>query len=88
MAKSRQVLKLTDGGKRYSVLLMDGVTQTPYWVYKHWSGFNSYGYLTEHKKLVYKLQDMASVLYFMSTLSDFQTDIPYWHYDEASSDKA
>jgi len=67
MAKTRQVLKIEENGKKYSVIYREGEKHNPYVVYWHSFGQRQNGYgLAEHKKIDAKFADMRSCLYYLS----------------------
>ena len=66
MAKTAQVLKMTDRGEKYSVVYHDGSTN-PYWVYHHTWEIRECGYgYGERKRIVAKYADMKSCLCYLS----------------------
>jgi hypothetical protein len=66
MAKTRQVLKLEDGGRKFSVVYHDG-DQNPYWIYRHTWALRECGYgCSERKRIEAKYADMRSCLFFLS----------------------
>lgn len=66
MAKTRQVLKLEDGGRKFSVVYHDG-DQNPYWIYRHTWELRECGYgYGERKRIVDKYANLESCLYFLA----------------------
>ena len=66
MAKTRQVLKLEDGGRKFSIVYHDG-DQNPYWIYRHSWGVRKCGYgYSEQKRIEVKYADLRSCLYYLS----------------------
>ena len=66
MAKTRQVLKVADGGCKYSVIAHEDDRTTPYWVYRHTWEINRDGYYTERKRIAEKYTDLRSCLYYLA----------------------
>lgn len=69
MAKTWQVLKLEDSGKKFSVVYHDG-DKNPYWIYRHtWEPRKCGRGYGERKRIVEKYADMRSCLcYIFNTL--------------------
>lgn len=66
MAKTRQVLKLEDGGRKFTVVYHDGA-EKPYWIYRHSWGVRQCGYgYSEQKRIEAKYHDLHSCLYYLS----------------------
>lgn len=66
MAKTRQVLKLEDGGRKFSVVYHEG-DQNPYWIYRHKWALRECGYgMSERKRIEVKYADLRSCLFFLS----------------------
>lgn len=66
MAKAKQIMKVTEGGKTFSVVRHDGCNN-PYWIYRHTWGVKKSGYgYAEHRRLEVKYADFVSCLYFLT----------------------
>lgn len=64
--KTRQIMKITENGKRFSVVFHEGDVN-PCWIYRHTWGVAKSGYgCTEHKRLEEKYADIKSCLYFLA----------------------
>lgn len=63
---TRQILKLNDNGKKYTVVYREGQGK-PYCVYKHSMKIGKYGYPTESKNMVMKSADMRGCLLHIAT---------------------
>ena len=69
MAKTRQVLKMTEGGKTFSVVFREDAKYNPYVLYRHTWGLRECGYgCSEHKRIEAKYADMRSVLYHLAQI--------------------
>lgn len=63
---TRQVLKVTDHGRTFSVVYHEG-DENPYWIYRHSWGQRKCGNgYAEHKRIEKKYFDMRSCLYYLS----------------------
>lgn len=66
MAKTKQVLKLEDGGRKFSVVYHEEDKRNPYWIYRHTWGLRECGYgCSEHKRIEAKCADLHSCLYYL-----------------------
>lgn len=66
MAKTRQVLKLEDGGRKFSIVHHEEDKHNPYWIYRHTWGLRECGYgCAEHKRIEVKCADLHSCLYYL-----------------------
>lgn len=66
MAKTRTVLKVTEGGKKFSVVYHDG-DNNPYWVYRHTWALRECGYgMSERKRIEIKYADFKSCMFYLS----------------------
>lgn len=63
--KTRQVLKLIEHGKHYTVAYLDG-EENPYRVYEHTAGYELDGRYHERKKTVAKYADLTNCLYWLA----------------------
>lgn len=67
MAKTRQVLKVADGGRKFSIVYREG-DQNPYIIYRHTWGVRKCGYgYAEHKRIEVKYADLRSCLFYLAT---------------------
>ena len=66
MAKTTQIMKLTFGGEKYTVIQRNDTRIKPLWLYEHTWERNQYGYYTERKRIVDKYDTMPEVLSFLS----------------------
>lgn len=66
MAKTRQIMKATEGGKTFSIVYHEGVNN-PYWIYRHTWGLRKSGCgCSEHKRIEVKYADFVSCLYYLT----------------------
>lgn len=61
---TRQVLKVNEGGKKFSVVFHEG-DKNPYWIYRHTWGVSGAGY-AERKRIEVKYADFASCMYYLT----------------------
>ena len=68
MAKTRQILKMAEGGKKFSVVYRDG-ERNPYVVYRHtWGLRKDRCGCSEHKRIEVRYADMRSCLFYIAQL--------------------
>ncbi len=67
MAKTRQVMKIAENGKKFSIIYNDGDKMNPFWVYRHTWGLRKCGYgYAEHKRIEVKYADMRSCMFWLA----------------------
>lgn len=67
MAKTRQVMKIAENGKKFSIIYNDGDKMNPFWVYRHTWGLRECGYgYAEHKRIEAKYADMRSCMFWLA----------------------
>jgi len=67
MAKTRTVMKC-NGKQRFTVVFHEDSAMNPYWLYRHFRGYDKYGYPSEKKRLVEKYADLSSCLYHVAQM--------------------
>ena len=73
--KTRTVLKIHDGGRRFVVVFHAGTNTNPYWLYEIRTAYEgAYGYPQTRRKLVEKYQNLQSCIYWLSGVPEFTRD--------------
>lgn len=66
MSKTRQVMKICENGKKFSIVYHEDDKMNPFWVYRHTWGLRQCGYgCAEHKRIEIKYADIQSCLYYL-----------------------
>ena len=67
MAKTRQILKMCEAGKKFSIVYHEGA-RNPYWIYRHTWAMRECGYgCSERKRIEVKYADMKSCLFYLAS---------------------